>query len=66
MPTSNQKKAMSQGYITKKQYSKLPSKMLDGIIRANNGRGRSRGRASASECVPSGIKICIVSINDRY
>ena len=43
MPTSNQKKAMSQGYITKKQYSKLPSKMLDGIIRANKRKGKKPG-----------------------
>ena len=28
------------GYITKKQYSKLPSKMLDGIIRHNKKNGK--------------------------
>ena len=39
MPTTTQKQALKQGYITKKQYTKLPSKMLDGIIRHNkNGK----------------------------
>ena len=40
MPTASQKKAMSQGYITKGQYNKLPSKMLDGIIKHNKSKGK--------------------------
>ena len=40
MPTSHQQKALKQGYITKKQYDKLPSKMLDGIIKANKSKGK--------------------------
>lgn len=43
MPTANQKKAMSQGYITKSQYNKLPSKMLDGIIKHNKSKGKKPG-----------------------
>ena len=35
---------MSQGYITKKQYSKLPPKMLDGIIRHNKKKGKKPGK----------------------
>ena len=44
MPTANQRKAMSQGYITSKQYNKLPPKMLDGIIRHNKKKGRKPGK----------------------
>ena len=40
MPSTTQRKALKQGYITKKQYSKLPSKMLDGIIRHNKKKGK--------------------------
>ena len=39
MPSATQKQALKQGYITKKQYTKLPSKMLDGIIRSNKKKG---------------------------
>ena len=35
MATKSQQSALKQGYITKKQYDKLPAKMLDGIIRHN-------------------------------
>ena len=44
MPTANQKKAMSQGLITRKQYDKLPPKMLDGIIRHNKSKGKKPGK----------------------
>lgn len=44
MPTASQKKAMSQGYITKSQYNKLPSKMLDGIIKHNKSKGKKPGK----------------------
>ena len=44
MPTANQRKAMNQGYITSKQYNKLPPKMLDGIIRHNKKKGRKPGK----------------------
>ena len=40
MPTPHQKTALKQGYITKKQYQKLPSKMLDGIIKHNRAKGK--------------------------
>ena len=40
MPTTTQRKALKQGYITKKQYSKLPSKMLDRIIKHNKKNGK--------------------------
>tara|TARA_R110000796_G_scaffold18823_1_gene56829 strand:- start:121 stop:393 length:273 start_codon:yes stop_codon:yes gene_type:complete len=44
MPTQQQKNALDQGLITKRQYDKLPSKLLDGIIKAKRGvdkRGES-------------------------
>ena len=44
MPTANQRKAMTQGYITSKQYNKLPAKMLDGIIRHNKKKGKKPGK----------------------
>ena len=40
MPTKSQQSALKQGYITKKQYDKLPSKMLDGIIDHNKKKRR--------------------------
>ena len=40
MPTTTQKQALQQGYITRSQYKKLPSKMLDGIIRHNKKNGK--------------------------
>ena len=40
MPTKSQQTALKQGYITKKQYDKLPSKMLDGIIKSNKRKGK--------------------------
>jgi len=44
MPTKSQQSALKQGYITKKQYDKLPSKMLDGIIKHNKAKGRKPGQ----------------------
>ena len=44
MPTTTQKQALKQGYITKKQYDKLPPKMLDGIIRSNRKKGKKPGK----------------------
>ena len=40
MPTKSQQTALKQGYITKKQYDKLPTKMLDGIIKSNKRKGK--------------------------
>ena len=40
MPTKSQQSALKQGHITKKQYDKLPSKMLDGIIKHNRKKGK--------------------------
>ena len=40
MPTKSQQTALKQGYITKKQYDKLPAKMLDGIIKHNRKKGK--------------------------
>ena len=44
MPTKSQQSALKQGYITKKQYDKLPQKMLDGIIRHNKKKGKKPGK----------------------
>ena len=42
MPTPEQKKALDAGLLTKKQYDKLPSALLDGIIKSKmkNGGGK--------------------------
>ena len=40
MPSATQKLALKQGYITKSQYTRLPSKLLDGIIRHNKKNGK--------------------------
>ena len=44
MPTKTQSAALKAGYITKKQYDKLPSKMLDGIIRHNKRKKKKPGK----------------------
>ena len=43
MPTKSQQSALKQGYITKKQYDKLPAKMLDGIIKSNRKKHKKPG-----------------------
>jgi hypothetical protein len=43
MPNPSQKSALKQGYITQKQYDKLPTKMLDGIIKHNKAKGKKPG-----------------------
>ena len=45
MATKSQQSALKQGYITKKQYDKLPTKMLDGIIRHNKKAHKKPGKA---------------------
>lgn len=42
MPTAEHKKAMDEGLITKKQYDKLPSALLDGIIKSKKGGGKKK------------------------
>lgn len=44
MPTPAQKKALDAGLLTQKQYDKLPSALLDGIIKSKkkNGGGRKK------------------------
>ena len=42
MPSQSQKTALKQGYITQKQYDKLPTKMLDGIIKHNRAKVQFR------------------------
>ena len=44
MPTKSQQSALKSGFITRKQYDKLPSKMLDGIIRHNKKKGKKPGK----------------------
>ena len=46
MATKSQQSALKQGYITKKQYDKLPAKMLDGIIRHNKKAHKKPGKAA--------------------
>ena len=45
MPTKSQQSALKQGYITKKQYDKLPAKMLDGIIKSNKKKHKKPGKS---------------------
>ena len=44
MPTAEQKKALDAGMLTQKQYDKLPSALLDGIIKSKkkNGGGKKK------------------------
>ena len=49
MPTSHQQKALNQGYITKKQDDKLPSKMLDGIIKHNKSHHKKPGKSHGTK-----------------
>ena len=54
MPTSSQRSALKAGYITQKQYDKLPSKMLDGVIRHNKSKGKKpkgcKGNGKKPKC----------------
>ena len=56
MPSPSQKSALKQGYITKKQYDKLPTKMLDGIIKHNKAKGRKPGKKSGAKGKKHGAK----------
>ena len=40
MPEARHKKAMSEGWITSKQYAKLPPALLDGIIKSKKKSGK--------------------------
>lgn len=42
MPTADQKKALDDGLLSKKQYDKLPSALLDGIIKSKRGGGKKK------------------------
>ena len=42
MPTLHQKKALKEGKISKKQYDKLPSHMLDAIIKKAHGKKKKK------------------------
>ena len=46
MPTPEQKKALDEGLLTKKQYDKLPSALLDGIIKSKRGGGKAKAKKS--------------------
>lgn len=39
MPEERHKKALKDGIITKKQYEKLPPKLLDGIVKSKTKGG---------------------------
>ena len=45
MPSESHKKALDEGLITKKQYDKLPEKLLDGIIKSKRGGGKKKKKA---------------------
>ena len=49
MPTKHQQQALKSGYITKKQYDKLPPQMLDGIIRSNRKKGKKPGKKAVGK-----------------
>ena len=42
MPTASQKKARADGLLTQKQYDKLPSALLDGIIKSKRKGGKAK------------------------
>jgi len=59
MPTPSQQKALKDGLLTKNQYDKLPSHLLDGIIRkkrasASPQKKGSKAVAKGSHRMPDG------------
>jgi hypothetical protein len=69
MPSEMQKKALKDGLLTQKQYDKLPSALLDGIIKSKmkngggkkpkakpSGAGASRVKGATRKAKPSGPK----------
>ena len=53
MPTPMLQKALKDGLLTKKQYDKLPVKLLEGIVRSKKG-GPKKKKAPAKK--PKGKK----------
>jgi len=43
------KSSFIEGFITSKQYNKLPPKMLDGIIRHNKKKGKKPGKGKGKK-----------------
>tara|TARA_R110000737_G_scaffold103647_1_gene136863 strand:+ start:232 stop:420 length:189 start_codon:yes stop_codon:yes gene_type:complete len=56
MPTPQQKKALDDGLLTKKQYDKLPSALLDGIINSKRKGGKKKAKKKAPAKKPKGKK----------
>jgi len=56
MPTDQQKKALDDGILTKKQYDKLPSALLDGIIKSKMGGGKKKRKAPKKPRGKKGVK----------
>ena len=44
MPSEMLKKALKDGLITKKQYDKLPPKMLEGLVKKGGNGNLKRGK----------------------
>jgi hypothetical protein len=59
MPTPQQKKALDNGLLTQKQYDKLPSALLDGIIKSKmkNGGGKKKPNKVKPVKKPAGAKV---------
>ena len=49
MPTADQKKALDDGLLTKKQYDKLPSALLDGIIKSKRKGGNAKKKTQPKD-----------------
>lgn len=56
MPTAEQKKALQDGLLTQKQYDKLPSALLDGIIKSKKKGGGMKKKKSAPKKPKKGKK----------
>ena len=56
MPTADQKKALDDGLLSKKQYDKLPSALLDGIIKSKRGGGKKKRKAPKKPRGKKGVK----------
>ena len=49
MPSAKLQKAVKDGLITKKQYDKLPEKLLEGIVKSKKGGGKKKRKKRKSK-----------------
>ena len=59
MPTADLKKALKDGLLTQKQYDKLPTALLEGIVKSNRKGGKKNGtkKGGARKGQPKGSRL---------